>query len=323
MNRLALSRLILLWFAALVSFAPAQSLNPSTRPTTDTAASTRPVAAIQRTLIISIDGLRPDLLALADAPNIRALAKRGCYSFWAETVQEGYTLPAHVSMLTGYPPDKHGVTWNDHIEDAFSEVPTIFELARKARLTTALVSGKTKFVALKKPGTLDWSFVPNDEPNTDLSVANEAATILREHQPHLLFVHLANVDDAGHAKGWGSSQQRDAVSRADQAIGNLLKVLQEIKLEDQTAILITSDHGGTGLLHGPDDIRSHYIPWIIAGPGLRKDFDLTRVPDLKIHTEDTTATIAALLGLPADKQMKGQFISDIVYPDELLRDSSK
>jgi predicted AlkP superfamily pyrophosphatase or phosphodiesterase len=39
--------------------------------------SSRPIPEIQRMLIISIDGLRPDVLLRAEAPHIRALCEAG------------------------------------------------------------------------------------------------------------------------------------------------------------------------------------------------------------------------------------------------------
>jgi len=65
------------------------------------AQTTRPVPAIERALIISIDGLRPDLLTRAETPAIHKLIKTGCFSFWARTVPAAITLPSHTSMLTG------------------------------------------------------------------------------------------------------------------------------------------------------------------------------------------------------------------------------
>src|SRR5262249_39131957 len=94
------------------------------------AAAGRPVEAIDRVLLISIDGLRPDVLLRAFTPRIRALCAGGSYTFWAETTHEAYTLPCHVTMLTGAPSEKHGVTWNQYIEDSYPNVPTRFELAQ-------------------------------------------------------------------------------------------------------------------------------------------------------------------------------------------------
>ena len=97
----------------------------------------RPVAAINRVMIISIDGLRPDLLLRGEMPRVRGLCKSGSFSFWAETTPEAYTLPCHVSMLTGTPSERHGVTWNEYIEQSYPNVPTLFEVAKQAGFATA------------------------------------------------------------------------------------------------------------------------------------------------------------------------------------------
>ncbi|HWP39388.1 MAG TPA: hypothetical protein VNL70_00585, partial [Tepidisphaeraceae bacterium] len=46
----------------------------------------RPVPAIDRVMIISVDGLRPDVMLRAQVPSIRQLLQRGSFSFWAQTV---------------------------------------------------------------------------------------------------------------------------------------------------------------------------------------------------------------------------------------------
>ncbi len=59
-------------------------------PTTDAALSllgvsapaTRPVPAIERVLIFSIDGCRPDMLLRCNTPRIHALMEVGSLSFW-------------------------------------------------------------------------------------------------------------------------------------------------------------------------------------------------------------------------------------------------
>src|SRR5436190_24155017 len=58
----------------------------------------KPVPEIERALLISIDGCRPDLLLRADAPNIRKLMKTGSFHFWARTIPAAITLPSHASM---------------------------------------------------------------------------------------------------------------------------------------------------------------------------------------------------------------------------------
>src|SRR5262249_24438473 len=127
-----------------VAAPPSESQNLTFKPVP------RPVPAIDRVMIISVDGLRPDLLLLAEMPRVSGLCKSGSYSFWAETTPEAYTLPCHVSMLTGTPSEIHGVTWNNYIEESYSNVPTLFEIAKQAGFSTAMVTGKMKFIALLK-----------------------------------------------------------------------------------------------------------------------------------------------------------------------------
>ena len=282
-----------------------------------------PDAARRRVLLVSIDGLRPDVLLRADTPNARGLMASGSFTFWARTVPECYTLPAHVSMLTGVSPQKHGVEWNDHIEEAYPLVPTLFKLAKQAGLSTAMTTGKTKFIALAEPGTLDWSYLPRDEPITDAFVAARAVEIIRAHRPHVLFVHLAGPDNVGHAAGWGTPEQLAAVREADEALGVVLGAVREAGVADSTLVILTSDHGGDGREHGPDDPRSRHVPWIASGPGVAQDSDLTRFPGLSVDVVDTFPTACRHLGLTAPGAVEGKVVEPIWMDaaSELLRDA--
>ena len=292
----------------LLAFGPASADSPRSAPPP----GARP---IHRALLISVDGLRPDVLLRAKAPVLRDLMKRGSFTLWAVTTPAAVTLPSHTSMLTGVSPAKHGIDWNSDLPLAhpvYPAWPTLFELARKAGLTTAMTAGKSKFSVLAKPGTLDWSFVPPTGPQSDSTVADTAVAWIRRHSPQVLFVHLPGVDVAGHARGWGSHEQLAAVAAADRCVGRLLAALRSRRLRDATVILVTADHGGTGNGHGPDDPRSRYIPWIISGPGIRADFDLTTIADLNVRTEDTFATICYLLEIPVPEPIDGRPVMEIL-----------
>lgn len=288
------------------------ALSSSLRAQIPVAKADRPVAAIKRVLIISVDGLRPDILLRARAPRLHALVASGSFTFWAQTAAEAYTLPCHVSMLTGVSSKIHGVTWNEYIEESYPESPTLFELAKKAGYSTALVSGKMKFITFTKPGTLDWNWLPPDEPVEDVEVAQHAVKLMRAHQPDVLFVHLPGVDNIGHAKDWGSPEQQRAVEAADKAVGTVLDALASLKLAGSTLVIVTADHGGAAKDHGEGDPRSLVIPWIVTGPGIRGDFDLTRVPDLSVHIEDTFATACAFLGIDPGTSVEGKAVMSIL-----------
>jgi len=276
------------------------------------AAAARPVESIDRVLILSIDGLRPDLLLRAFMPHVRGLCSAGSYTFWAETAPEAYTLPCHISMLTGVLSERHGVTWNDYIEESYPDVPTLFEVAGQAGYSTAMATGKMKFIVLTKPGTIDHYYLPADEPVSDRDVAAQAENLMREHRPQVLFIHLPGTDEAGHKYGWGSREQIAAIERADEAVGLILAVLSDLKLADSTLVIVTSDHGGAGTNHGENDPRSRFIPWIAKGPGVRKDFDLTQISSRRIGTEDTFASACVFLGIDPGEECQGRAVLEIL-----------
>lgn len=289
----SVSVLLVFFLAALLGRG--QSAIPVAKPQ-------RPILAVQHVLIVSIDGLRPDLALLADMPNLRSLLKQGTYTFWAKTTAVSVTLPSHTSMLTGVTPSKHGVEWNRELpfkEPVYSKVPTIFEMATRAGYSAAMVAGKSKFSALAKPGTVTYSEVPdaNTKSNNE-AVVTHAVDMIEKNKPDLLFVHFPDIDAVGHAKGWGSPEQLACIEKTDRQLGELLASLDRAGLRASTFIIVTADHGGAGLTHGADDSRSRHIPWIAVGPGVRKNFDLTMSATLEVRTEDTCATACYLLGLP-------------------------
>jgi arylsulfatase A-like enzyme len=272
-------------------------------------------ALTQRLLIVSVDGLRPDMLLRCRTPHMHALFEGGTYSFWARTTPHAITLPSHTSMLTGVIPRKHEIEWNKElnlVEPVYPKYPTLFAVAHKAGFTTALLAGKNKFGTLASPGSLSWQWITDSEKSEDPGIVSRAETMIREYQPQLMFVHLPSVDNAGHKFGWGTPEQVKAVEQADKCVGLLLVTLDELKLRESTVILLTSDHGGAGKTHLPDDARARHIPWIVNGRGIRKGVDLTVYPELIINTEDTFATACHLLGLSIGRDIDGKPIMEIL-----------
>lgn len=296
----------------------------------------RPVPEIERVMVVSLDGCRPDVLLRANCPTIRGLMAEGSYTFWARTTAVALTLPSHVSMMTGVIPVRHGIHWNEDLplsKPYYPKVPTLFELAHKSGYTTAMVAGKPKFDVFDKPGTLDWSYFPRDmktDPSlpmekqsnakstaSDETITAQAIDILDKYKPDIMLLHFASSDVAGHASGWGSPEQLKAIEHIDQSLGKILASL-EPEVREHTAIIITSDHGGAGRTHGADDERSRRIPWIIEGPGIRKNFDLTMLPELEVNTYDTFATTCYLLAIPIPRPIDGKPIVEAIADRQLL-----
>ena len=273
-------------FAILGLFAGCGgSRSPAGSPTP----TATPVAPV-RLVIVSIDGLRPDAVQQVDPPNLGALVKRGATTWRAQAITPSNTLPSHASMLTGYLPARHGITWDDYLPaNGTLKVPTIFLAARRAGLRTALVAGKEKFNTFRDTAEMD-AFVGGARADADVAeqaVAQLAAGV------DLLFVHLPDVDLSGHATSWMSTTYKERVAKADAALGRIMSALPE-----NTTLILTADHGGHGTGHGTTDALDMTIPWIIAGPRVRQGYALTAA----VSTTDTAATAGFILGftLPAD-----------------------
>lgn len=270
-----------------------------------------------RVLVISIDGLRPDVALRAEMPNLRGLMRRGSFTFWARTTEASITLPSHVSMLTGVTPHRHAVAWNDDFakaEDYPPPVPSLLDLADAHGYTTGHAFGKSKLRMITREDSVpaDCAYVPNGYAQNH-QVAAEAAKIIAAHRPEVMFVHFADVDAEGHGAGWGTPEQVKAAESADQGIGTIVYALDRAGVLDKTTILVTSDHGGQSNWHGPwgntEDPRSRHIPWVVAGPDTKHDYDLTRHGFLVVNTEDTFATACWLLGIPIDEDGDGKPIT--------------
>jgi arylsulfatase A-like enzyme len=265
-----------------------------------TAQPDRPIHGLNRVMIILVDGMRPDLALRANTPTIHQMLIDGSFTFWAQTTAESVTLPTCTSLLTGVIPIRHGVLWDKDLpttQPVYPDYPTVFELARHVGYTTAMAAGKSKFVTLAKPGTLNWSFITDKSKCQDAEVMGPTLSILLEHRPDLFFVHLPSVDNVGHSLGWASDAQLAAIANADTNIHLLLAALDDLGLRDSTMVIVTADHGGAGYSHQPDDPRARHVPWIVIGPGIRRGLDLTTYNDLTVHTEDTFSTVCYVLGI--------------------------
>ncbi|MBV8780848.1 MAG: alkaline phosphatase family protein [Phycisphaerae bacterium] len=302
--------------------------------TTQPAETRGPVPDINHVLIISVDGLRPDVLLRGNTPNMHQLFLHGAFTFWAKTTPQSITLPSHVSMLTGVTPEAHAILWNADLPFAkpvYPSVPTLFELAKRAGLSTGMSAGKHKFDVFEKPGAIDWEFLASDKSlvnadgspaaDADAQVAEHAVEIISSHKPSVMFVHFPDVDAWGHYSGWGSTEQLKAAAEADRCIGLLQDAESKAGLTDSTLDILTADHGGAGRTHGPDDARSRTIPWILSGPHVRQNFDLTLLQrNNDIQTYDTFATACAVLGIhwPVSDPVIGRFIADAFDNQQLL-----
>ncbi|KXA99170.1 hypothetical protein AKJ48_02505 [candidate division MSBL1 archaeon SCGC-AAA261O19] len=121
-----------------------------------------------------------------------------------------------------------------------------------------------------------------------------------DNKPTLSFALLPLTDTTGHIYGHESDNYRQAIERADNAIGLLISKLKEEDAYQESLIVITADHGMTSTTHGSKSAGDMTIPLILSGPGIQPG----ELKDAEII--DVTPTISALFGLRAPKDTEGR-----------------
>lgn len=222
-----------------------------------------PVAAPVTTpklLLVSIDGLRADMLYRGITPNLSRLVDGGVRARWMTPSYPSLTFPNHYTIVTGLRPDHHGIIHNSMHEDALGS----FRLSKREAVTDARWwGGEPIWVGAEKAGvrtaTLSWpgseaaiqGVRPSQWRTYDASVPlpDRVDQVLGwvgqtdVDAPRLVTLYMEQVDHAGHDHGPDSPEYAAAIGEVDQAIGRLLDGLQARGLENSTNVIVVSDHG--------------------------------------------------------------------------------
>lgn len=286
---------------------PTATLTPSSTPPSVTETppldvTFTPAPNIERVLVVTFDGLRPDAIAEAEMDNVISLMENGAYSLTAQTIMPSTTLPSHSSMFVGTCPAKHIVRWNEYVpQNGFAIGTDVFDLAHAAGLRTAMVVGKEKLRQITEPASTDYfNFIDETDKVKDFSTVEKLAIAQVQEGFNLMLTHFPDGDLTGHEDGWMSRQQLRAYSRDDKSFGLIIDALKKNGLFESTIIIVTADHGGHDTTHGTDMPEDMTIPWIISGPRVIPGQLTTQ-----IYTMDTAATIAYVLGLPIPPEWDG------------------
>jgi hypothetical protein len=221
-------------------------------------------------------------------------------------------------MIMGAGPEQHGVTSNDWEPNKFDFpptvvgsggiFPTIFGVLREQRPDAKIEcfhewDGFARLLEPKAMTVIEHGSSPDD-------TAQRAIAAIKRDNPDFLFVHFDHVDHAGHTFGHGTPEYYAAVAKADKLIGDILEAIQQQGDLSNTIILVTADHGGRGKHHGGNSLAELEIPWIIAGPGIRKDHEIKSPVD----TFDTAVTIAYIFKLKVPYAWIGRPVLEAFEP---------
>lgn len=267
---------------------------------------------IKLVILIGSDGFGAYAFENAKIPNLRAMMKEGSWSLEARTVLPSSSAANWASMVMGAGPELHGyTTWGSkkpdmppRVVDDYGMFPSIYSQLRKEKPDSEI----GVIYEWDGIGYLFPKAAVNKDQNADgdIAVTYAATAYIKEKKPNFLFVHLHDVDSVGHQIGHGTPEYYAAIERTDTHIGTILKSIEDAGIAESTLVLFTADHGGINKGHGLITMNEMQIPWIIKGPGIKKDHELSQ----SIMTFDTAATIAELLKLKTPQVWIGRPVKE-------------
>jgi len=217
-------------------------------------------------------------------PNLSSLIERGTWVKKVRGVYPTITYPSHTSIITGTYPKTHGIInatlmqtervspdwywYAKHIK-----VPTVYDLAREAGLTTAAflwpVTAGAKInwnVAEIFPNRI-WtnqyitSFKASSplfllgmdrkyghlrkgiqQPELDDFITAATVDTIVNKKPNLTLIHLVDMDSHRHRYGVRSQQAIDALGRLDTHVGELIQATKDAGIYEQTNFMVLGDH---------------------------------------------------------------------------------
>lgn len=220
------------------------------------------------TILIGIDGFRPDYLARGITPRLSALAESGA----AASMRPSFptkTFPNHYAIVTGKVPDRSGIVGNSMIDprrpghifsmgnarqalDPFwwDEAEPVWVAAERLGIRTATMFWPGSEVAIRGQRPSDW--LRFDQHVGNVQRVNTMLDWLRrptEIRPVFATLYFDTVDTQGHRFGPDSAEVNAAIAEVDARIGDLVDGIAALGL--QANIVIVADHG----MRQTDDAR--------------------------------------------------------------------
>ncbi|HMH64897.1 MAG TPA: ectonucleotide pyrophosphatase/phosphodiesterase [Rhizomicrobium sp.] len=209
-------------------------------------------------------------------PNIRKILALSEVADGVTGVWPTITWPSHTSMITGVRPDQHGIASNAALplDPALSywsakkiKVPTLTQCLMRQGRTTGAVNWPVTMDA-QLTWNLPEAYVRRSGDSSDMDTVDRFGTpglvaeigralpsfpqewlddrsrtlatvfLLKQKQPDLLLVHLAELDSAAHEEGPFVPHVNAVVERTDELIGDIVKAMPK-----NYRLALVSDHG--------------------------------------------------------------------------------
>ena len=217
-------------------------------------------------ILISLDGFRWDYLSKTDTPNLDILVENGVISESLIPVFPSKTFPNHLSIVTGCYPENHGILSNNMYDQEWDAEYYIGENSDPVK-DGRWYDAEPIWVTAEKQGKLTGTyFWPGSEAEINgtrpsyygvydgnISREDRVQKILewidlpKQSRPVFMTLYFSDVDSWGHNIGPDAIGMNSIIKEIDESIGLLVSGLNKREILDNINIIITSDHGMSGL----------------------------------------------------------------------------
>lgn len=250
-----------------------------------------------KTLLILVDGMRPD--ALENCQAAQKVIADSVYTLNAKTVMPSVTLPCHMSLFFSMTPEHHGTKSNTYTPPS-RPILSLCDVLAIEKKDVAFFYSWGQLRDLCHPASLNYSVLIKgahhgwEQANDRLTDA--AIGYITENNTDFAFLYLGYPDEAGHAHGWMGEEYMRSLENSWENIARIIEALPK-----DYAVIITADHGGHDHTHGTELPEDMTIPLIFAGAEREL---IGNLDDVNII--DIAPTIAALSGTAPSPDWEGK-----------------
>jgi len=249
----------LLLFISVIGFAQKQ-ISDTVQIITPNRFNSEEAKSKPYVIMISTDGFRSDYAKKYNAENLLKYSNQGIQAKAMIPSYPSITFPNHWSLITGLYPSHHGLVDNffydykirksyamskkENAEDGswYGGVP-LWALAEKQGVVSATIQwvGSASEAGGKRP-TYYYPYHEKFKPSEKVDKVINWLKLPEDKRPHFLAMYFPEVDAAGHHFGPDSEEAENAVHLIDEAVGSLVKKVNDLGLKNVNFIFV-SDHG--------------------------------------------------------------------------------
>ena len=244
--------------------------------------------------LIGIDGAG-DFFSKTETPNIDRICADGAVGHRILTSIPTISAECWGSMLIGVQPKVHELT-NGTIGSVEykhrDEHPTVFKVIRDAHPDAKLGSFS------------NWSPINTSIADSGIGIVKRSADdqtlllqicdFINNEKPEFLFIQFDSIDGAGHTYGYNTERYLQELNVADGFVASIRKAVATSGIEDDTLVIATADHGGSGHGHGGPSDEEKYVFFAAVGKTVPKG------KKIDVRVIDMPAIVTHALGVPAD-----------------------